>query len=1216
MKNNIILYGVVLLLAAALLMAPASAFNYTGNVTLTQGMTFSVDGGLHTESNTSSLGALDVFSQTYDNGTGFDYVVTYDPSMGAFIDAIGGVSTAPGWTEYWNFYVNGNASDVGASTYECAAGDVLVFAYGPWGTNESTASDVVNITVRDINPFPGWTGGVTMVRGTALDIDGHRESNTTAFAAFHEASLCGNFSYEYSYYDGAGFFAGPVGDVEATAGYAKYWQFWYNGAYSMTGMSGVQVETGDVVELLYGPDGMAHGDAEYAVSITIDDMLAFPGWEGTVALDNSTFLFSPSENPSAEYLVNNDTGLGALIQASEAGFLDFYASDSGYATYGTFSLTGIAHTNQTAGWEYYWAIYINDVLAPMGLGGNRVEAGDVVRFTYTEWATGSDLVHVNITVGDVAGTASSAGPAEGTGPNTATIRWQAEVAESPDGSPLLYDGKVYIATWPDMFFSEADQEMYLYCYDAGTGALAWKNTLADGYGSVASLAVGAGKIFARGTNGVLYAVDAGSGTTVWSSPLDDAAAVIPWSQVNAGPCVWNDRLFVLSTLNGTMNVFTLDGALMYQQETGGAIEYFTTPVGNSDTVYFAGNGTHTLYAIDDLTYQERWNITTTELIRSSPVCGAGIVYFSTYDSLVAVSAVDGSSVWSVPIGGTTGTPALRDGHLYVGETDGLHCYDAATGAEAWHYAAGKVSVSPATDTDNVYFATSDAAGTVYALDGGTGDEVWHYTQTAPDDGNWASFYSSSPATADGRLYIGGEYYNTVYCFGPALPGVPTGGDDGDDDGPAPVPVPVPTVPLTKLTLTPGTFSVEGASGKTYNVSATTALGVLHAAGLSFGVDDDFYTEYGSLFVDEIGGLANSGSSGWMYTVNGASPGTGANTYTLTTGDEVIWYWSESMSSTPAESDHVYGYAVTVTATTGMTGDGDGTDDGTGDSPTMTTSSVGRISTIGLPEGASLTIDQNRMMLSIDMAAARAAGENVMMDKNTLIITRGDAVLSIRFIDFKEIRGITSGPIESITVRTMPIDNELPGAGEVLVSVGAELYSVPFGARILTSVSTGPSLAETREMLDGLAGAPYPAAVAYAIDVDTMNLVNGEDIGTASMMIVMDAAWVNDHGGAKSLRIVHIGNDGNVEVIVPTVRFEGTTVSIEADSPAGFSSFVLIAAGEPPAGNVLSDAEQTPESTSAGENTEPAQTPFPALAGLAGAGLALSWWSGRYGSKKN
>jgi outer membrane protein assembly factor BamB len=1209
MKENIYLC-IICAVVAALLFAPASAFTYLGNVTLTQGMTFSVDGGLHTESNTSALGALDVFSKTYDNGTGFDYVVTYDPSMGGYINAIGGVwgTTSAPW-EFWNFYVNGNSSDYGASNYECGAGDVLVFAYGPWGANETTASDVVNITVEGIDPFPGWTGGVTLVNGTALDIDGHRESNTTAFAAFHEASQVDNFSYEYTYYDEWGFFVGPVGDVAYTPGPPqKYWQFWYNGAPSVTGMSGVQVEAGDVVELLYGPDPMDHGDAEYAISITIDDMLSFPGWEGTVALDNSTFLFSPSENPGAEYLVNNDTDLGALIQASEAGFFDFDTSDAWYSSYGTLSLDGICGQNGSS--SYYWAVYINDAYAPMGLSGNRVEAGDVVRFTYTESATYNELTHVNITVSDVAGSTSPDEPTHGTGPNTATIRWSTEVTESPDGSPLIYDGKVYITTWPDMFFSETDQEMYLYSFDAGTGAAGWKNTLAEGYGSVAPLAVGAGKIFARGTNGVLYAVDALSGVTAWSAPLDDTALLTPWSDVNSGPCVWNDRLFVLSTLNGTLNVFSLDGDLMYQKETAGNITYFTTPVGNGNTVYFAGNGTHTLYAIDDLAYQERWNVTTIGLIRSSPVCGDGMVYFSTDDLLCAVNATDGSAEWSVPIGGTIGTPALKDGLLYVGETDGLHCYDAATGAEEWHFTSGKVSVSPTTDAANVYFATSNAAGTVYALDAGSGDEIWHYTQTAPTDGNWASFYSSSPATADGRLYIGGEYYNTVYCFGAAIPGVPAGGDS-DDDGPAPAPT--PTVSLTKLTLTPGTFAVNGESGKSYNVSTTTALGVLNAAGLSFVVDDGFYTEYGSLFVDAIGGIAGSGASGWMYMVNGGSPGTGANTYTLKTGDEVIWYWSESMSTTPAESEHVYGYKVTISTTTGTTGGDGDTESDVGETTTTGTSTVGQVSTIGLPSGASLTIDQDRMMLSVDMDAT--AGEDVRMEQNTLIVTRNDVTLYIRFVDFKEIRGVITGPVESIRVGTTPLEGEVQGMGHVTVSVGAELASMPFGARILTSVGGGPSLAETRDLLCSLPGAPYAEAVAYAIDVDTMNLVNGEDITAASMTIEMDAAWVNANGGAKNLRVVHIGNDGNVEIIVPTVRFEGNTAYIDVDSPAGFSSFVLIAAGEPPAAVPTSGAEQTADTTPAAEETEPTQTPFSMIGGLAGAGIAVLWWSGRHDRNK-
>ena len=115
-----------------------------------------------------------------------------------------------------------------------------------------------------------------------------------------------------------------------------------------------------------------------------------------------------------------------------------------------------------------------------------------------------------------------------------------------------------------------------------------------------------------------------------------------------------------------------------------------------------------------------------------------------------------------------------------------------------------------------------------------------------------------------------------------------------------------------------------------------------------------------------------------------------------------------------------------------------------------------------------------------------------------------------------------------------------------------------------------------------------------------------------MTIEMNAAWVNANGGAKNLRVVHIGNDGNVEVIVPTVRFEGNTAYIDVDSPAGFSSFVLIAAGEPPIAAVpTAGAKETAETTSAAGETQPTQTPFPVIGGLTGMGIAVLWWSNRH-----
>lgn len=51
------------------------------------------------------------------------------------------------------------------------------------------------------------------------------------------------------------------------------------------------------------------------------------------------------------------------------------------------------------------------------------------------------------------------------------------------------------------------------------------------------------------------------------------------------------------------------------------------------------------------------------------------------------------------------------------------------------------------------------------------------------------------------------------------------------------------------------------------------------------------------FVDQIGLYPASGTSGWVYKVNGASPPVGADQYVLKDGDTVLWYWADFDSST-------------------------------------------------------------------------------------------------------------------------------------------------------------------------------------------------------------------------------------------------------------------------------------------------------------------------------
>lgn len=75
---------------------------------------------------------------------------------------------------------------------------------------------------------------------------------------------------------------------------------------------------------------------------------------------------------------------------------------------------------------------------------------------------------------------------------------------------------------------------------------------------------------------------------------------------------------------------------------------------------------------------------------------------------------------------------------------------------------------------------------------------------------------------------------------------------------------------------------------TFNEGAT-AYDALRALGLSVNAQGSSYGTY----VAAIGGLAekeHGGTSGWMYSVNGATPNTACSNYILKNGDTVVWYY--------------------------------------------------------------------------------------------------------------------------------------------------------------------------------------------------------------------------------------------------------------------------------------------------------------------------------------
>jgi hypothetical protein len=92
-------------------------------------------------------------------------------------------------------------------------------------------------------------------------------------------------------------------------------------------------------------------------------------------------------------------------------------------------------------------------------------------------------------------------------------------------------------------------------------------------------------------------------------------------------------------------------------------------------------------------------------------------------------------------------------------------------------------------------------------------------------------------------------------------------------------------------VTPVSGTITPPSGDPLTVGADTAFGALERASRR----GDFYYatltfSFGS-FVNQIGRLAGTASTGWVFKVNGISPPVGATDYVLKKGDRVLWYYA-------------------------------------------------------------------------------------------------------------------------------------------------------------------------------------------------------------------------------------------------------------------------------------------------------------------------------------
>jgi len=287
----------------------------------------------------------------------------------------------------------------------------------------------------------------------------------------------------------------------------------------------------------------------------------------------------------------------------------------------------------------------------------------------------------------------------------------------------------------------------VYCLDADTGDKIWDYPA--GSGVVSSPAISDGRVYVGCDNGKVYCLNADTGNKIWDYPTGD--------HVISSPAVFDGKILVGSYDN---NMYCLDannGSKIWDYLTGDYI--LSSPAVAEGKVYF-GSYDHYMYCLNIDNGSEIWRHNLGNWIRSSPAFFNGNIYVASFNrNLYCLNGENGSTIWASSIGGATDcSPAIAYGKVYIcSDDDHLYCFDAYSGGEIWRYSIAEHPQwsSPAVADGKVYVGAGHYENKIYCINANNGTEIWNYTA---DDVVW-----SSPAIADGRVFVG-SHDDNIYCF--------------------------------------------------------------------------------------------------------------------------------------------------------------------------------------------------------------------------------------------------------------------------------------------------------------------------------------------------------------------------------------------------------------------------------------------------------------------
>lgn len=203
--------------------------------------------------------------------------------------------------KYWQLFVNGKASEVGASSVTLGAGDSIALYYSAFGASLDDANKAtVKASVSFIGPDEN---GTNTVWASATDVK-MSDGSTAADLTEQELKAAG-LTYDSKGTSGASFYLASITRAGKTYGRdqstGRYWQLYVNGEYSQKMAGQVTLKPGDKVQWVYAAD-----KEKPLEGLIVNPFVNGPDWDsdwsGYTSADKVTDAPVPTKDAEAKWI--------------------------------------------------------------------------------------------------------------------------------------------------------------------------------------------------------------------------------------------------------------------------------------------------------------------------------------------------------------------------------------------------------------------------------------------------------------------------------------------------------------------------------------------------------------------------------------------------------------------------------------------------------------------------------------------------------------------------------------------------------------------------------------------------------------------------------------------------------------------------------------------------------------------------------------------------